>query len=208
MNFLCHSEIALFISEQRASFTDLQPGMLAGAVLGDFIKGPIKETWDPDLALGIKLHRKIDAISNEDPMIKRACNRFPSRIRRIAPILIDIISDYFLANNWNMFQQTELETFSKKCHLALDRHKEYGDMRFVRFLGYMRQQSLLLNSGSWQSIERVTSSILKRLGKEKELKFTMDAMQSSKLELSEDFNLYYPRIRESSLAWTFENTPQ
>ena len=45
MNFLCHSEIALYVSEQSPSLQNQQAGMLAGAVLGDFLKGPLKIIW-------------------------------------------------------------------------------------------------------------------------------------------------------------------
>ena len=65
-------------------------GLLAGAVLGDFSKGRIQDSWDRELSLGMKLHRKVDAISNQNKVIKSACSRFP-KVRRIAPILIDVI---------------------------------------------------------------------------------------------------------------------
>ena len=143
MNFLCHSEIALYVSEQAPNLRKQQSGMLAGAVLGDFLKGPIKETWDPSLTMGIKLHRKIDAMSNRNAIIQSACNRFPSPMRRLAPILIDIVSDYFLANDWKTYQHKSLNDFSTKCYLALTNYQYLSNERYSNFLKYMKEKNLL-----------------------------------------------------------------
>ena len=205
MNFLCHSEIALYVSEQAPNLRKQQSGMLAGAVLGDFLKGPIKETWDPSLTMGIKLHRKIDAMSNRNAIIQSACNRFPSPMRRLAPILIDIVSDYFLANDWKTYQQKSLNDFSTKCYLALTNYQNLSNERFSNFLKYMEEKNLLANSINWETIETTTFSVLKRLRKESELIPILEAMEQAKPLLTEDFMNFYPALRNSSLNWVLDN---
>ena len=205
MNFLCHSEIALYVSEQAPNLRKQQSGMLAGAVLGDFLKGPIKETWDPSLTMGIKLHRKIDAMSNRNAIIQSACNRFPSPMRRLAPILIDIVSDYFLANDWKTYQQKSLNDFSTKCYLALTNYQNLSNERFSNFLTYMVEKNLLANSINWETIETTTFSVLKRLRKESELIPILEAMEQAKHLLTEDFTNFYPALRNSSLKWVLDS---
>ena len=205
MNFLCHSEIALYVSEQSPSLQNQQAGMLAGAVLGDFLKGPLKETWDPSLTMGIKLHRKIDAMSNGNAIIKTACNRFPSQMRRIAPILIDILSDYFLANDWETYQQNNLNDFSTKCYLALTNYQGVNNDKFSNFLKYMKGKNLLANSINWKTIETTTFSVLKRLRKESELIPILEAMVHAKPLLAQDFTDFYPILRNSSLNWVLDS---
>ena len=36
------------------------PGERAGALLGDFVKGPVLSDWPTDVAFGIRLHRRVD----------------------------------------------------------------------------------------------------------------------------------------------------
>jgi len=208
MNFLCHSEIALHISEQAPSLQKQQTGILAGAVLGDFLKGRIKETWDPSLAMGIKLHRKIDAMSNRNVVIQTACNRFPSTMRRLAPILIDIVSDYFLANDWKTYQQASLQIFSTKCYSALASYENVTNKSFSNFLKYMKKKNLLANSANWETIENTTFNVLKRLNKESELIAILKAMENIKPLLSQDFKNFYPPLRHSCVDWALENLPQ
>ena len=42
----------------------LRSGLLAGAILADFGKGPIDSKWPLELQAGIRLHRRIDAFTN------------------------------------------------------------------------------------------------------------------------------------------------
>ena len=208
MNFLCHSEIALYVSEQSPSLRNQQAGMLAGAVLGDFLKGPLKETWDPSLTMGIKLHRKIDAMSNRNAVIQNACDRFPSTMRRLAPILIDIVSDYFLTEDWKTYQQVNLQTFSTKCYSALTSYEKVTDNSFSNFLKYMKKKNVLANSGNWETIENTTFTVLKRLGKESELIPILKAMEHVKPLLSQDFKNFYPPLRHSCVDWAIEKLSQ
>ena len=43
MNFLCHSEIALYVARETHLPQSTVNGLLAGAVLGDFLKGRIQD---------------------------------------------------------------------------------------------------------------------------------------------------------------------
>ena len=203
MNFLCHSEIALYISEEINFSPTAVNGLLAGAVLGDFLKGPIQDSWEAELSLGIKLHRKVDAISNQHTVIKSACNRFPKKIRRIAPILIDIVSDFFLATNWSSHQKIEIEPFAKMCHSALEIHVGNfdADANEKKFFEYMKKKELLIRSSNWTTIEETLLRILRRLGREVDLSNALQVMKANQELLLTDFKEYYPQIRQEALDW-------
>ena len=203
MNFLCHSEIALFVAEETHFAPSAVNGLLAGAVLGDFLKGPIQDSWDRELSLGIKLHRKVDAISNKHTKIKSACNRFPKKIRRIAPILIDIISDFFLATHWSSYQKVQIEPFADMCHSALCTHTNEFDAgsNAKKFVTYMREEELLRNNSNWTTIERTTQSVIRRLDRQDDLSEVLQAMTANQELLLEDFKEYFPQIRQDALEW-------
>ena len=52
MNYLAHFHLA-----------GEQPAMIKGALLGDFVKGPLRGQFDAATERGIELHRNIDAFS-------------------------------------------------------------------------------------------------------------------------------------------------
>jgi acyl carrier protein phosphodiesterase len=54
MNYLAH----LYLSQHT-------PGFLIGGLLGDFVKGGIKDTYIGDIKKGIDLHFKIDAYTDK-----------------------------------------------------------------------------------------------------------------------------------------------
>ena len=209
MNFLCHSEIALYVAEENHFAPSAVNGLLAGAVLGDFLKGRIQDSWDRELSLGIKLHRKVDAISNQNEVIKSACGRFPKTMRRIAPILIDVISDFFLARNWSSYQKIEIASFASMCHSALDTHAKDFDAvaNGKKFVNHMKETRLLVRSSSWLTIEQTARSVIKRLDREDDLSNLLKVMTAKQELFLEDFEEYYPLIRQEALEWLSSTHP-
>ena len=68
MNFLAHCLIGARAREDDA-------GLIAGGFLGDFIKGPVPASMPPALQAGVRLHRRIDAYSNQQPDLLRSAHR-------------------------------------------------------------------------------------------------------------------------------------
>ena len=205
MNFLCHSEIALYVCQKETRLQGLQESLLAGAILGDFLKGPLQTDWGEGLTKGIKLHRKIDAISNFDPIIKITCNRFPKNLRRIAPILVDIISDHFLALNWHRFQQIPLQVFSRECCQVLEGYSDKAGDNFTKFFKHMKRTELLRSNEDWSTIEATIFGILKRLKRENEHSQICKLLANIKGEALQDFSIFYPKLRAASLKWASNN---
>ena len=111
MNFLAHCLIGEIAAEKR------EPGLIVGGFLGDFIKGPVPDELPSSLATGVRLHRRIDAYSNQHPIIRVSCRRFPQDLRRLAPIFVDIIADHILARHWVSFHEKSIEQFAHRLTL-------------------------------------------------------------------------------------------
>mgnify|MGYP003629303282 FL=1 len=66
MNYLAHFHLA----QQLASRCGLderdamQQGLLIGGLLGDFVKGPLRGNYPATWEVGIRLHRRIDALTD------------------------------------------------------------------------------------------------------------------------------------------------
>jgi acyl carrier protein phosphodiesterase len=70
MNFLAHCALAQDASDCWDNGNALRDGLLAGAILADFGKGPIASHLPLDLQAGIRLHRRIDAFTNQHDLIR------------------------------------------------------------------------------------------------------------------------------------------
>ncbi|MGL4473483.1 MAG: ACP phosphodiesterase [Shewanella sp.] len=107
MNFLAHLHLA-----------DFSKTSLAANLAGDFAKGNIAD-HPQHLQQGIWLHRQLDTITDEHEIIHELLAQFPKSHRRIAPILIDLSFDYFLAYYWDEYHALPLKQFCDYAYQEL-----------------------------------------------------------------------------------------
>ncbi|MFN7544463.1 MAG: ACP phosphodiesterase [Acidobacteriota bacterium] len=70
-----------------------------GNLLGDFVKGRLDSIADPQLRLGVALHRELDRYTDQHPLVRAAIARISSPRRRVAGVLIDVFFDHFYAQS-------------------------------------------------------------------------------------------------------------
>lgn len=108
MNFLAH----LWLADQTQT-------SLAGSVLGDVVRGADLSAYPDDIALGIRLHRRVDAATDRHPLIRGLREQFAQGERRYAGIVLDLAADHALAQLWPQFHAEPLDAFAQRCGLAL-----------------------------------------------------------------------------------------
>lgn len=87
------------------------PDMQVGGLLGDFVKGPLRGGFPPEVERGIQLHRHIDAYTNTATATRELLALFPPPWRRYGGIVIDITWDHLLARNWQDYHPLPLAQF-------------------------------------------------------------------------------------------------
>jgi acyl carrier protein phosphodiesterase len=201
VNFLAHCVLADHASVHWQADAQTHQGLLAGAVVADFTKGRIDQTWPRALQAGVRLHRRIDAFSNTQQGIKLTCAKFPAQYRRYAPIFVDVLADYFLSISWNDFHSEAKTTFSAKCYEALTAYEGFLPTNGQRFLHYAQEKDLFANYDQWENIERGLGSVLKRLNKATWFEEVNDCAKSIKTTALPDFYLYYSELEQQLPSW-------
>ncbi len=189
MNFLAHCLLA-------------QPGdgFLAGGVLGDFVKGSIPEHLPPPLRAGIALHRRIDSYSNRLAEMKRSIPRFGPALRRVAPVLLDIVADHCLALDWHRFGHEPLPAFAARVYAAIRAFDAHVPERGRRFVDHMARVDLLARYAETEVIESAMTHVLRRLrmtGLQADLDGLVDAERAA---FAADFRIYFPRLQVFAAA--------
>ncbi len=198
MNYLAHC----LIGELAGTEADLAPGLIAGGFLGDFVKGPVPEDMPWPLALGVRLHRRVDAYSNRHPVIRRSTDRFAPELRRIAPILVDILCDHLLARSWDEFHQQALMDFTARVYRQVDEHGQWLPLHGRRFLDYAKERDLLRSYTDWTATAAAMRSITRRL-RRSELDPLLERTVPPLLpDLETDFRDYFPDIIRHAANWT------
>ena len=212
MNFLAHCALASDASEHWPKGELRLEGLLAGAVLADFSKGLIPKALPAELQTGIRLHRRIDAYSNQHPAIKDACASFPPALRRYAPIFMDILADYYLSLAWDDYYCAPRTVFSLQCYEACDQyasHPEYAASAHLRrFIHYMRETDLLGSYHQWSHVERGLHSVMRRLGQESLLPEVIAACLAQHDSGQSAFRIYFPDLRQQLTTWSSLMNPK
>jgi len=201
MNFLAHCLIG-------AEAGRLQPArgpLIAGGFLGDFVKGTIPTDMPESLAIGVRLHRRVDAYSNRQPLIRVSCERFPAPLRRFAPVFVDIIADHVLACAWSDHHDASLDVFTGDVYDVIESHRDWLPEPGAEFLDYARDTDLFARYRHWSVIERSLHSVARRI-RRPELGAEVAAVSVELLDdLTKDFDAYFPDILRHAREWIGEH---
>ena len=205
MNFLAHCALAFEASQRWTHGQDMRHGLLAGAIFADFGKGPIDRSLPVALQTGIRLHRRIDAFAGQHQAVRDSCAVFPKRLRRYAPIFLDILGDYYLSRHWDEYYSHSRSTLSQQCYQACDINVEYlsaeQSAQIARFLSYMRDTDLLASYHDWHHIERAIRSVMRRLDKLSLQDQAITAVYDLRDSGEAAFGIYFGEMRQALLDW-------
>jgi acyl carrier protein phosphodiesterase len=115
--------------------TDAAGLPLAGALLGDVVRGRLQGQWPADLEASIRLHRHVDATTDRHASIRLARERFAPGARRYAGIVLDVLCDHALAGGWPSYSTEALEAFAGRCGRDIDRHRAWFETAGLRVDG-------------------------------------------------------------------------
>ena len=200
MNFLAHCTLAHDLAAAQSKPLpeidehDLWQGLLAGAVIGDFVKGTVPEAWPRALKLGVRLHRKIDALSNQSEGMRITSDRYPPHLRRFAPIFVDLMADHCLALDWRAHHAVAVTELSAACYAAIERHRQFLSPNGQEFYRYMCERDLLAQYHDWAHIRRGIGSVLRRLNRTELMEEVVTASLDLRADARNDFAIYYPRL--------------
>ncbi|RLM27731.1 ACP phosphodiesterase [Brenneria alni] len=127
MNFLAHLHLAT-----------LADSSLLGNLMADFVRGNPQEHYPDDIAAGIRLHRRVDSLTDSLPEVKQARQCFSTDYRRVAPITLDVLWDHFLARHWQQLEpRIPLSSFVSQVQLQITPHLAQTPDRFQNLNRYL-----------------------------------------------------------------------
>ena len=183
MNYLAH----LYLAGD-------QPLALVGALMGDFVKGPVDPQLLPALRAGIQLHRHIDSFTDAHPAFRRSRRRLPANLRRYGGIIVDIFYDHLLASDWSDYHHQPLEQFAQIAYRALDDHRALmpEHMR-VRVRGLIRNDVLV----AYQHLETIHIALQRtatRLRRPVDLGRASRSLATDRVGYQQDFDEFFPQL--------------
>ena len=163
------------------------------------MKGPLDESIPHDLRAGLRLHRRIDTISNHLPEIRCAYHRFGPELRRIAPVLLDLVADHVFANHWSALSRSSLQSFTYYCYRTLNLFELPPNAKV--FVKRMVESDLLAGYGDRAVAYCAMQHVLARVGVADLSIHLEDLLETKKEELEGDFFQYFPKLEHQVAGW-------
>lgn len=96
--------------------------LLVGNFMGDFVKGPLDNSYPSRIRQGLLLHRKIDAFAQRDATFQTSRLRLPAEYGLYRGVLIDLFYDHFLATEWDSRSATPFADYLASTRRIIDQH--------------------------------------------------------------------------------------
>lgn len=133
MNFLAHSLL---------SFSDEQ---IVGNLIGDFIKNRDKKKLPEKIQQGVMMHRAIDAFTDVHPKVSEAKTVFQPLVRLYSGAFVDVVFDYFLANDESIKTPEQWREHTAHVYKVLYDHSTDLPENFQQILPRMEKDNWLYN---------------------------------------------------------------
>ena len=185
MNFLAH----LYLSCE-------QEDLLVGNFLVDFIKNREVETFSVGIQQGIQLHRKIDSYTDNHKLVKKGVRRLYPDHHKYAPVIIDVLYDYFLAKNWSLYHQQSLRDFTTNVYKILEDNLEVMPLKLKSIVPRMIADDWLVGYSRVEGIRYTFERMKRRVSKPDHLNNVIESLTRDEALLNEEFNQFFPEVIE------------
>lgn len=169
--------------------------LLIGALLGDFVKGPLKGERSKKLEQGIYLHRKIDAFTDSHPPLVNLQRCFAPEFRRYGAIMTDVVFDHFLNQHWDSFHTQSLPAFSAEIYQLLSNSQHLMPKAKAQADNLSRYK-VFENFQHWQTVEGALARVGQRLKRDNPLAIAAPELEKHYAELEAMFLQFYPQLQE------------
>ena len=178
MNYLAHAYFSF-------NHTDI----LTGNMISDFVKGKKRYDYPPGIQKGIALHREIDEFTDAHEATRLAKEIFRPDYRLYSGAFVDVVYDFFLANDMDVFTEVSLLNFTQTTYLQLEQNSKWFPEKFAGMFPHMKSQNWLYYYRQPLGIEKSFGGLVRRANylKESETAFRLFTENLGFLQQQYDF---------------------
>ncbi len=164
-NYICryaHQKAASINYLAHAYLSFEHPGILAGNMISDYVKGKKRFDYPADIQRGITLHRAIDRFTDEHPATREAKEVFRPVYRLYSGAFVDVVYDHFLARDPGEFSGESLFRFSQWVYRELENQSAWFPPRFGYLFPYMKTHNWLYHYQTVAGTEKSLDGVVRR----------------------------------------------
>jgi len=183
VNFLAHVFLA-----------NAQPAAIVGQLCGDFVRGSKLNGFARPVQAAIRHHRAIDTFTDKHRLNLRARSLFEAPHRRFAGIIVDVVYDHFLANDWDHYCEIPLEQYVELVHESLVSHQQMLPENLKRFAPILRAERILQNNTHREHIDLTLQRLSQRRKSMRPLASAAAFLWQNEVELKVIFDAFFPEL--------------
>ncbi|BAE73919.1 conserved hypothetical protein [Sodalis glossinidius str. 'morsitans'] len=184
MNFLAHLHLAT-----------LAQSSLLGNLMANFVRGDPDGLYPPAVVAGIRMHRRIDSLTDDHDAVRQIRTLFSPATRRVAPIALDVVWDHFLARHWSQVEsQWPLAGFVLRAQLEIAPALPDTPAGFQSLNRYLWRERWLLRYPDMPFLAQVLNGMAQRYLRLSALEAIFSEIQMHYRPLEEAFWHLYPAM--------------
>ena len=183
MNFLAH----LYLSG-----TDVE--IRLGNFIGDYVKGKNLDAYPEKVQKGITLHRAIDSFTDTHNSTRKCIDILRPGYEKYAGVVVDVLFDHVLANEWSKYSNLELKTFTRSFYFQMLR--KYGLLpdRVKKFLPFMIQSNRLYTYRNVEGLKRALEIMSSVTSLPDKSDYAIKTLEDNYKQISFHFNQLFPDL--------------
>ncbi len=184
MNFLAHAYL---------SFGDAD--ILIGNMIADLVKGKQIDLYPESIQRGIKIHRQIDAYTDNHIVIRNAVEIYRSSAKRYAGPFLDVSYDHFLALDTQNEPVEGWRIFADKCYAQIEEYAEILPAQFCSMFLYMKSEDWFYNYRYNWMIERSFERLKRRANYLDDDAPIFAAFEDNYKQLEDSYNAFFRELK-------------
>ncbi len=169
--------------------------LVVGNWLGEIVRAKDYEKYSKPLQRGILMHREIDTYTDANPIIKRATQLFHQAQGKFSPVVVDLVFDYFLIQNWNKYREDSYESFKKEIYKMLMDHIELYPSKLQKTTEALLHYDWFENYRTLEGIQEVLRQMSVRTKYPNQMDTAVDVVFENEEILNQYFLDFFPEMQ-------------
>jgi acyl carrier protein phosphodiesterase len=189
MNHLAHS----FLAFEHDS-------LLVGTYLADLVSNKQMLVYSHNIRQGIMLHRRIDAFTDQHPLVRESTRLLHDTMHKYAPVVLDIYYDYLLSKHWATFSDLTLSVYCDQIYIRLANYKSIMTPPIKWRFERMVQDHWLERYQTYADLERAFGFLGRRAKFRSDFTNAPAVLANLEKPLEERFTIFFPEV----ISWVRE----